>query len=94
MPAARWLRPGGCIAFTVERSDRRPFQLTDSGRFAHHEDHVREVAGESGLTVVGVDDAVPRYEYGRAVDGLVAVLKAPAEASAMSPSSSEPPATM
>ena len=88
VPAARWLRPGGLIAFTVERSDHAPFLLTDSGRFAHHADHVREVAGESALTVVSVDDAVLRYEYGTAVDGLVAVLKAPDSAPATLPSAS------
>ena len=93
VPATRWLRPGGLIAFTVERSDLAPFQLTDSGRFAHHVDHVREVAGESALTVVSVDDAVLRYEYGSAVDGLVVVLKASDEASATSPSASQFAAT-
>ena len=65
------------IRVSVERSDLPPFQLTDSGRFVHHVDHVTEVARESALTVVSVDDAVLRYEYGTAVDGLVAVLKAP-----------------
>jgi len=76
VPAARWLRPGGLFAFTAERSDVPPFQLTDSGRFVHHVDHVREVASESALTVVSVDDGVLRYEYGRAVPALVVVLKA------------------
>ena len=89
VPASRWLRPGGLIAFTVERSDLAPFQLTDSGRFAHHVNHVREVADESALTVVSVDEAVLRYEYGDAVDGLVAVLKAPDEVSATSLSASQ-----
>jgi predicted TPR repeat methyltransferase len=78
VPAVRWLRPGGLIAFTVERSDRPPFQLTDSGRFAHHVDHIREVAGESALVLVSAEEAVLRYEYGRAVPGLVAVLRHPA----------------
>jgi predicted TPR repeat methyltransferase len=78
VPAVRWLRPGGLIAFTVERSDRPPFQLTDSGRFAHHVDHIREVADESALALVSTEDAVLRYEYGRAVPGLVAVLRHPA----------------
>ena len=82
VPAARWLRPGGLIGFTVERSDHPPFQLTDSGRFAHHVDHIRAVAGESALTVVSLDETVLRYEYGVAVDGLVAVLQAPDEAAA------------
>lgn len=91
-PAARWLRPGGLVAFTVERSDTPPFQLTDSGRFVHHSDHIREVAQESTLTVVYVDDVVLRYEYGRAVPGLVAVLKAD-EASATVSAPAHPAST-
>ena len=81
-PAARWLRPGGLFAFTAERGDIPPCQLTDSGRFVHHVDHVREVARESALTLVSVEDGVLRYEYGRAVPALVVVLKAPDEVSA------------
>jgi predicted TPR repeat methyltransferase len=84
-PAARWLRPGGLMAFTVERSDGPPFQLTDSGRFVHHADHIGEVAGELALALASLDEVVLRYEYGKAVSGLVAVLKAPDEASAMPP---------
>jgi predicted TPR repeat methyltransferase len=84
-PASRWLRPGGLIAFTVERSDSPPFQLTDSGRFAHHADHIKEVAAELALNIVSLDDVILRYEYGKAVSGLVAVLEASDEASAMLP---------
>ncbi len=88
-PAAQWLRPGGLIAFTVERSDRPPFHLTDSGRFAHHADHIREVAGEVALTLASLDDVILRYEYGKAVHGFVAVLKAPDDASTMLPPAAE-----
>jgi predicted TPR repeat methyltransferase len=84
-PAARWLRPGGLIAFTVERSDSPPFQLTDSGRFAHHADHIKEVAAELALTIVSLNDVILRYEYGKAVSGFVAVLEAAADESAMLP---------
>ena len=62
------------MAFTVERSDAYPFKLTDSGRFAHHRTHVAEVAEEAGLSVLELNDAVLRYEYGNPVTGLVAVL--------------------
>ena len=48
-------------------------------RFAHHVDHIREVADESALALVSTEDAVLRYEYGRAVPGLVAVLRHPAD---------------
>src|SRR5439155_2214738 len=34
-PSAKLLRPGGWLAFTVERGEMIPFQLTDSGRYAH-----------------------------------------------------------
>jgi outer membrane protein TolC len=64
-------------------------QLTDSGRFVHHVDHIREVARESTLTVVSVDNAVLRYEYGEAVHGFVAVFKTPDSARAISPSATQ-----
>jgi predicted TPR repeat methyltransferase len=75
-PAARRLLPGGWLAFTVERGESSPFRLTDSGRYAHHRDHVREVASEVGLKLVAVEESVLRYEYGEPVVGLVVVLRA------------------
>lgn len=76
-PAARRLAPGGVLAFTVERDDRYPYRLTDSGRFSHHPDHVRDVARDAGLTVLHAAEAVLRREYGEDVWGLVAVLGRP-----------------
>jgi predicted TPR repeat methyltransferase len=77
-PAARCLAPGGVLAFTVERGDIYPLQLTDSGRFAHHVRHLTEVAAEAGLSVVEIAEHVLRYEYGVPVTGLTAVFAAPA----------------
>ena len=48
-PAARRLAPRGLLAFTLERGNRAPFQLTDSGRFTHRSDHVRSAALAAGL---------------------------------------------
>ncbi len=73
LPAARRLSANGTIAFTVERGDNAPFQLGDSGRFTHHPDHLRAVAAETGLSVVGIEETVLRSEYGDPVEGLVAV---------------------
>ena len=70
------LAPSGLIAFTLERSNTHPFQLTDSGRFTHHCDHVVEVAVDAGLSVVGVDEGVLRNGYGNRVIRLIAVLRA------------------
>lgn len=80
LPAARRLTPAGLLAFTVERGDRYPLHLTDSGRFAHHRRHLEEVAAAAGLSVVDIGEHVLRYEYGTAVTGLVAVFAAPASA--------------
>ena len=77
-PAARRLAPRGLLAFTLERGKRAPFQLTDSGRFTHRSDHVRSAALAAGLVVARLDEATIRYEYGKAVVGLVVVLRQPA----------------
>lgn len=79
VPAARRLEPGGWLAFTVERGEVSPFQLTDSGRYAHHRNHVVEAASEAGLAVVEIEESVLRHEYGEPVVGLVVVLRAPGE---------------
>ena len=74
-PAANRLRRGGTLAFTVERGEAAPFELTDSGRYVHSESHIRDAAADAGFRVVSVDSAVLRYEYGEPVSGLVAVLR-------------------
>ena len=73
LPAARRLRPGGRIAFTVERDAGSSFRLTDSGRYAHAELHIRLAASDAGLRVASLNERLLRYEYGDAVIGLVAV---------------------
>ncbi len=73
--AARRLNPGGWFAFTMERGERFPFHLTDSGRYAHHPGHVREVAANSGLTVARLEDGFLRMEAGVEVTGLLALLR-------------------
>ena len=73
-PAASHLRPGGLLAFTVEAAAMPPFQLTDSGRFAHHRTHIVHVATMAGLSVETLEEGILRYEYGDPVPGLVVVL--------------------
>lgn len=72
--AAKHLAPNGVLGFTVEKGETFPFRLTDSGRFAHHQDHLREVAQEAGLRLVSQTAEVLRYEYGSPVTGWVTVL--------------------
>lgn len=77
-PAARRLAPGGLIAFTVERHGGPfDFRLTDSGRYAHHPDHLTATAAANNLTVAHLEEATLRVEYGEPVVGLIAVFRAP-----------------
>lgn len=71
------LQPGGWFAFTLERSDRHPFRLTDSGRYAHHANHVREVAAGAGLAVARLGQGFLRMELGEEVTGLYVLLAKP-----------------
>jgi len=75
IPGAKRLAPGGVLTFTIERGDRYPFRLTDTGRYTHHAQHVREVANEAGLRVARLDEAYLRMEYGEEVTGLFVALK-------------------
>ena len=76
VPAAARLRAGGRVAFTVERDEGSGFRLTDSGRYVHSEAHIHDAARDAGLLIESIDSAVLRYEYGEAVQALVAVMRA------------------
>lgn len=73
--ASRRLRPNGVFAFSLERGTRAPFHLTDTGRYNHHPDHVREAAAACCMEAVKVSESFLRMEYGEEVPGLFAVLR-------------------
>jgi predicted TPR repeat methyltransferase len=75
VPAVAQLNPSGTIAFSVESGDESPYRLADSGRYVHHADHVRAVAVDAGLSVVQMEEAFQRMEYGEEVYGLYVVLR-------------------
>ena len=77
---AKLLKPGGCFAFTVERGQRYPFHLTDSGRFTHHPNHIREIAANSRLLLARLEEGFLRTERGLEVTGLLALLRKSGEA--------------
>jgi predicted TPR repeat methyltransferase len=72
--AAKRLKPGGFLAMSMERGGRYPYHLTDTGRYTHHPDHIRDVATNSGLKVAQLDENFLRMEYDEKVMGLYAVL--------------------
>jgi predicted TPR repeat methyltransferase len=71
------LRPGGKFGFTLEKSDKVPFRLGDSGRFRHHRSHIQAAAKLAGAEDVRITEKVLRREYGEDVVGLVTVLSKP-----------------
>jgi predicted TPR repeat methyltransferase len=75
LPVAERLNPKGLFAFTLERGDRHPFHLTDTGRYTHHPGYVREVAAEAKLNVTRLEEGFLRMEYGADVTGLYVALE-------------------
>jgi predicted TPR repeat methyltransferase len=71
----RILKPGGLFVFTVERGEHAPFRLADSGRYAHHPDHIRDVARAAGLALTRLNEGFLRTEYGADVMALCAALR-------------------
>lgn len=68
-PAAERLSPGGAIAFSVEQAKSPPFRLTDSGRYEHHFQHIRDAAETFRMQIASHREAFLRMEYGKEVQG-------------------------
>ena len=49
--------------------------ITDSGRYEHHVDHIRDVAKAAGLELAVLSEGFLRKEYGADVIGIFAVMK-------------------
>jgi predicted TPR repeat methyltransferase len=72
------LQPGAWFGFTVERGESYPHTLTATGRYTHHERHIRQAAAAAGLEVRLLEEGFLREEAGAPVTGLYAVLHKPA----------------
>jgi len=69
------LAEGGVLAFSVERGAVHPYQLTDSGRHAHHKDSIAVLAADAGLQLLRLEEGYLRMEYGSEVTGLIAAMR-------------------
>lgn len=72
--AARALRPGGRLLFSVERADGEGFELRAAGRYVHSAGYVRALATAAGLRIDIEQPAVLRRNFGADVHGLLFAL--------------------
>lgn len=80
--AARSLRPGGHLVFTVERAEREPsngYQINPHGRYSHGLRYLEGALGTAGLLALAVEPAHLRVENGIPVHGLVVTGRKPAD---------------
>ena len=72
--AARALRPGGLLAFSIERARADGYVLLPMGRFAHHPSYIEELASDD-FTVLEKMSAAIRLEACEPVDGMLYILQ-------------------
>lgn len=70
------LAPGGMLAFSVETHSGKGARLLPTLRFAHGENHLRELLGASTFAIHHLARTSVRSEKGEPVDGLVVVATA------------------
>lgn len=71
LAAARALRPGGLIAFTVEESTRPGIHLHPTGRYSQHATHVQAALAAAGFVAIEQAQAHLRNESRVPVVGLI-----------------------
>jgi predicted TPR repeat methyltransferase len=73
-PAARSVRPGGCLVFTVEAAESEPsegYLLQAHGRYSHGQAYVRRTLGAAGWRVLDVERVTLRNEAQAPVAGFL-----------------------
>jgi len=69
----RVLAPGGLIAFTVETHDCEGVVIGEGLRYAHAAEYIRRTLAAVGLKLAHLEQASPRTEDNKPVQGLVVV---------------------
>ena len=75
--AARSLRAGGLLAFSVEKSDRLGSHLHPTGRYSHHAEHVQLALTAAGFVAIEQTQADIRTEDNAPVFGLIVSARRP-----------------
>jgi len=71
------LKPGGVVAFSVEKYDGDGYMLNPTRRYAHSIGYIRSVAKSIGLIEVSVSECILRTEHRKDVLGWAVVLRRP-----------------
>lgn len=69
------LRPGGLLAFSVERSDEAEVVLRPTRRYAHSQAYLERLAAAQGFVPLSIAGSVLRQDGDRPVDGWLVVLR-------------------
>lgn len=75
--AARSLRPGGLLAFSLEEAAEGDFTLRTTRRFAHSRAYIERTAAAHGLRTEAIEHQALRHDRGGDVAGLLVVLRRP-----------------
>ncbi|WP_425099275.1 methyltransferase [Tropicibacter sp. S64] len=72
------LKPGGTLAFTLERDDSAPLTLRESRRFAHSRAYVTDLLAQAGFTGVRLTPCTLRHDRGAPIASLCITAQRPA----------------
>ena len=74
--ASKSLQTNGIFVFSTEDTqEAEQFLLRDSGRFAHNENYIRNLASKNGLNLIDNEKTIIRYESNEPIHGQVYLLR-------------------
>jgi predicted TPR repeat methyltransferase len=74
---AKALRPGGLLAFSIEKSAGEEVALLSTLRYAHAEKYIATLAETNGLAIERTEPTVLRVDAERPIEGVLYVLRRP-----------------
>ncbi len=73
--SAEVLRDGGLMVFSTEQAEEGDYQIRQSGRFAHSDPYISDLAASNGFEVACRKSVAVRQECGEAIGGQLYVLR-------------------
>lgn len=77
--AQKALAPNGLFAFTVEKTNKSPFILQKSIRYAHEKNYLTSLIEKNNFQLIQFDNIVLRKQFNKDVNGYLIILKRPTE---------------